>query len=56
MRKEFNTGDSVRLDKKFNNSSIVTVVSQTPQKMFTTVTSGPTTWEVMTYRLTEITK
>lgn len=50
------TGQTVWLDKDLANSSRVEVVSQTPKRMFTTVTSngGVDTWEVMTYRLTPL--
>ena len=50
------TGQTVWLDKDLANSSKVEVVSQTPKRMFTTVTSngGLDTWEVMTYRLTAL--
>lgn len=62
MRKEFKPGQKVRLDVDFNNSSIVTVVNQTPNKLFTTVSCEieneqvPREWEVMTYRLSELEK
>lgn len=50
------TGQTVWLDKDLANSSRVEVVSQTPKRMFTTVTSNGEldTWEVMTYRLTAL--
>ena len=50
------TGQTVWLDKDLANSSKVEVVSQTPKRMFATVTSngGLDTWEVMTYRLTAL--
>jgi len=39
------SGTKVRLDKGFRNSSIVTIVKQTPQRMFSTVTvDGDATW------------
>lgn len=46
------TGQQVILDDYMANSCIVTVVRQTPNRMFTTV-SGNTedTWDVMTRRL-----
>ena len=49
------TGQLVGLDKDLANSSEVTVVRQTPKRMFTTVTSnGIDKWDVMTYRLTAL--
>ena len=47
------TGQLVGLDKDLANSSEVTVVRQTPKRLYTTVTSdGKNEWDVMTYRLT----
>lgn len=47
------TGQVVGLDKDLGNSSEVTVVRQTPKRLYTTVTSnGVDEWDVMTYRLT----
>ena len=47
------TGQLVGLDKDLTNSSEVTVVRQTPKRLYTTVTSdGKNEWDVMTYRLT----
>jgi hypothetical protein len=55
LRKSFNVGQVVKLDKDHANGSEVTVVRQTPQKLFTTVTSnGENNWDVMTNRLSEI--
>lgn len=55
MRTSFTIGQLVRLDKKYANSSKVKVVRQTPNKLFTTVTSnGVDDWQVMTNRLTEL--
>ena len=50
------TGQTVWLDKDLADSIKVNVVSQTPKRMFTTVTrnDGLDTWEVMTYRLTPL--
>lgn len=44
-------GQLVCLDKGFTNQSIVEVVSQTPNRLFTTVKSDDVQWQVMTYRL-----
>lgn len=56
LRKEFNINEIVYLDIDKPNYSEVIVVSQTPQKLFTTVKSidGNAQWEVMTNRLTTI--
>jgi len=54
LRQEFKEGESVRLDKDFRNTSIVEVVSQTSGKLYTTVTSEGSTWDVMTNRLTKL--
>jgi hypothetical protein len=51
LRNEFNIGEEVILDKDRANSSIVTVIHQTPNKLFTTVKGGDSEWEVMTARL-----
>jgi hypothetical protein len=46
-------GEIVILDSGYRNSSIVEVVSQTPNCMFTKVENEEgTQWEVMTARLT----
>ena len=50
-RVSFISGEIVYLDKDLSNSSKVKVVSQTSQKLFTTVEGGGVQWEVMTYRL-----
>jgi hypothetical protein len=55
LRKLLFSGQIVRLDKDFANSTEVTVVSQTSKKLYTTVTSdGKYQWDVMTNRLTEL--
>jgi hypothetical protein len=55
LRKLLFSGQIVRLDKDFANSNEVTVVSQTPKKLYTTVTvDGKYKWDVMTNRLTEL--
>jgi hypothetical protein len=47
------TGQLVGLDKDLANSSEVTVVRQTPKRLYTTVTGdGKNEWDVMTCRLT----
>lgn len=53
---KFINGQEVRLDKLFRNSSIVQVVRQSPNRMFTTVKlrSDGAEWDVMTRRLTKI--
>ena len=49
----FTKGQEVRLDAGLSTSSIVAVVEQTLERMFTTVTSDDVnTWSVMTRRLT----
>jgi WD40 repeat protein len=46
------TGQRVVLDKDLGNTSEVTVISQTPKRLYTTITSnGVESWDVMTYRL-----
>ena len=48
-------GQRVGLDKDLANSSEVTVVRQTPKRLYTTVTSnGIDEWDVTTYRLTAL--
>lgn len=54
LRKKFNTGDKVRLDKDFHNTSIVEVVAQSPMKLYTRVKSNDTEWDVMTVLLDEL--
>lgn len=54
LRKEFEIGESVTLDKDLSNSSVVTIVSQTTNKLFTKVSSGQSEWSVMTYRLSRL--
>tara|TARA_R110000787_G_scaffold177052_1_gene289129 strand:+ start:279 stop:500 length:222 start_codon:yes stop_codon:yes gene_type:complete len=47
------TGQLVGLDKDLANSCEVTVVRQTPKRLYTTVTGdGENEWDVMTCRLT----
>ncbi len=53
MREQYSTGQLVRLDENFSNTSIVEVVSQTPNLLFTTVKSNGVEWQVMTYRLSQ---
>ena len=48
------SGDQVLLDSSFNNSSIVEVISQTPNRMFTRIKDENSDWEVMTNRLEKI--
>ena len=48
---KFEIGQSVRLDKKFRNTSIVEVIWQSSTRMFTTVKSNESEWDVMTRRL-----
>jgi len=50
---KYENGQKVTLDADFANTSTVTVLSQTPKRMFTTVTDGQSEWNVMTYRLTK---
>lgn len=48
-------GQRVILDNDRSNRSEVTVVNQTPKRLYTTVTgNGIDKWDVMTYRLTII--
>lgn len=54
MRKEFEAGQKVNLDKDMANNSVVTVISQTKNKLYTRVKSEDEEWIVMTYRLTGI--
>ena len=54
LRELFTRGQKVHLDIDRANTSIVKVVSQTPQRLYTKVTDDDDTWDVMTYRLTEI--
>ena len=52
---EIKEGDIVRLDKDFNNSSILTVVSITPLGMIATVRAdNGNEWQVLTSRLNKI--
>jgi len=51
--KVLTTGQLVGLDKHLANSSEVTVVRQTPKRLYTAVTrDGKHEWDVMTHRLT----
>ena len=54
MYKSLIEGQEVQLDKEHANTSKVTVVSQTPLRLYTTVKNDINTWSVMTDRLTEI--
>jgi len=55
LHNEYAPDTKVRLDKGFRNSSIVTVVNQAPQKLFTTVTiNGIDKWDVMTNKLSPL--
>ena len=55
LRALLTTGQLVGLDKDLANSSEVTVVRQTPGRLFTTVTGdGENEWDVMTIRLTAL--
>jgi hypothetical protein len=52
---EFSPGETVWLDKDKPNGSVVTVIEQTPRRMFTTVKGDEGgTWDVMTIRLTKL--
>lgn len=51
---KFEKGEVVRLDADFNNTSLVTVVFQTPERMFTGLESDDDSWIVMTDRLSQI--
>lgn len=54
MHKYFEVGQKAYLDIGFANCSIVEVVRQTPNRLYSTVKSleSAATWDVMTYRLT----
>lgn len=56
LRQHYDKDERVRLDKTFQNTSIVIVVSQTPQKLYTRVKSeeGGEEWDVMTNRLDKL--
>ena len=48
-------GEKYRIDKEFRNSSIVTLVELTPQRMYATVKADDGyTWETMAYRLSDL--
>lgn len=55
IRKKFNTGEKVLLDKGKHNSGFVVVISQTNGKLFTEVkdVNSDRSWSVMTIRLTK---
>lgn len=54
LRRKFEIGEIVLLDADKASGSKVTVVSQTPQQLFTTVTSSRgNQWDVMTIRLSK---
>jgi hypothetical protein len=48
---KFERGEIVRLDKDHANTSLVRVLGQSPELMYTTVTDDRLTWRVMTCRL-----
>ena len=52
LRTSLAAGQIVVLDKGCANSSEVSVVSQTPKRLLTTVSNGFYEWDVMTCRLT----
>jgi hypothetical protein len=60
LKGEFEIGQKVILDNDLANSNIVTVINQSPNKLFTTIEGEATAtrkaqqWEVMTDRLSEI--
>jgi hypothetical protein len=54
MRKILNEGELVVLDEKHPNSSIVEVVCQSPNNLFTIVKCNEDQWSVMTNRLSSI--
>ena len=57
LRQKFKIGEKVILDKKFNTSSEVIVVYQSPGNLFTRIKSvdpGSGEWDVMTNRLTKL--
>ncbi len=56
MREKLAVTEKVILDKQYHNSSIVEVVSQTPNRLFTRVKGNEVEWDVMTYRLTKLNK
>jgi len=49
-------GDVVIIDREFNNACTVTIVDIGPIGLFATVTDGSSAWDVMTYRLSRLTK
>lgn len=51
---QFDKDEPAILDENFANSSIVTVISQTPRRMFTRIKDESSDWEVMTTRLSKI--
>jgi len=54
LRAEYKEGSIVWLDRDRSNRSQVTVVRQTPGKLFTTVRGKESEWDVMTNRLSPI--
>jgi len=52
----YNPGETVSLDAEYANASKVTVVRQTPNRVYTTVKSidSGSEWDVMTNRLTKV--
>jgi hypothetical protein len=52
---KFKKGEKVLLDAEYSNRSVVKVVYQSENPMYTLVTSNDVdNWEVMTYRLSKI--
>lgn len=54
IKETFIKDEVVTLDTGYRNSSIVTVVYQTTNKLFTRVKSETSEWDVMTNRLTKL--
>ena len=54
IRQHLNRTQKVILDKGYANESIVEVVIQSHDKLYTMVKDGDDEWTVMTNRLTEI--
>lgn len=56
FRTKFKPNQLVYLDKDLSNSSIVQVISQSPNLLFTRVksTNSDYEWNIMTYRLSEL--
>ena len=53
---KFEIGEKVRLDADYRNTSIVEVVSQSPKLSITAVKYDGQIWEVLTGRLTKLSK